>query len=208
MNTKIIEGRDYRSREYWDARAKSQGKRYVGNVSHSAAQQAEQEGVFTEVLDRYIPNRVEAVLDFGCGVGRLAPRLASGATRYYGADICQAGLAMCPLIANATFLHLGVDIPLETELFNCVVAVTVLQHISDRDIRHWLREIRRLALTNATVVIIDQNPETCQSPAAHMFPRGPELYMRKLRLFDTVTKMLDTDCPRSHYVLAGRIRKP
>ena len=207
VNAKTIEGRDYRPHEYWDARARSQGKWYVGDVNHNTRQRAEQERVFAAALDKYLPGRVEAVLDFGCGVGRLAPKLANGATQYYGVDICQSGLAMCPLIANATFLHLGVDIPLEPELFDCIVAVTVLQHISDREIQHWLREIGQVALSNAVVVIIDHNPETCPKPAAHMFPREPEFYIEALQLEHTKVELLTTDAGALHYVLTGEIAK-
>jgi ubiquinone/menaquinone biosynthesis C-methylase UbiE len=83
------------------------------------------------------PPRQETVLDFGCGVGRLARAFQSHFERYVGLDISD------PLIAKAREVNVGLPhatfavsasdaLNWEDDSFDLVYAWAVLQHIADR----------------------------------------------------------------------------
>lgn len=83
------------------------------------------------------PERHETVLDFGCGVGRLARAFQNHFEHYVGLDISA------PLIAKARELHAdqprasfiisaGATLPFASDRFDLVHSWAVFQHIADR----------------------------------------------------------------------------
>jgi SAM-dependent methyltransferase len=92
-----------------------------------------------------------AVLDFGCGLGRVAEHMAPRFGAYVGADISAAHLAKAAArarakgLANASFVHLD-DLLASDRAFDCIVCVLVLQH-NPPPVMLWLLRglLRRLA---------------------------------------------------------------
>ena len=161
----------YDPRAYWPERARKQGARYVG---HAADPDPESSTItLAQRIDLLAP-KCDAVLDFGCGVGRLAPVLAAKAGRYVGVDIVEAAIVLAPVLPNARYLYLPDDrLPFEDVSFDCVAAVTVLQHIvADVDFALWTTELRRVLRPDGFALIVDHNPMI--DPAPHMNPRGHE----------------------------------
>jgi len=83
-----------------------------------------------------------AVLDFGCGVGRLLLPFAKMADRVVGIDVSSAMLAEAQLnldaedCANVELLHQGDSAGLEPSTFDLVHSSIVLQHIEvDRGLK-------------------------------------------------------------------------
>lgn len=160
----------YQSRTYWSERARKQGASYVGPGGH-AGDSAREASVFAEVIARTMPPG-RAVLDFGCGPGRLAPALLAKASAYVGLDSCAEGVAMAPALPGARFEHLADQLPLIDGAVDRIAAVVVLQHIVDEDqIAHWCREIRRVLEPGGRVLVIDH--QELAAPDEHMRPRGP-----------------------------------
>ncbi|MBW3641308.1 MAG: class I SAM-dependent methyltransferase [Actinobacteria bacterium] len=84
------------------------------------------------------PRHFDSVLDFGCGVGRLAPVLSSAFTAYHGVDI-SAGMVtrareLHPHRDNCTFSVVSEDSlsRFPDSSFDFVVTFFVLQHVAFR----------------------------------------------------------------------------
>lgn len=85
------------------------------------------------------PPRQEAVLDFGCGVGRLAHAFQAHFERYVGLDVSDSLIAKARevhvALPHATFAVSASDtLNLPNDSFDLVYSWAVLQHIADRDL--------------------------------------------------------------------------
>ncbi|MGH7862319.1 MAG: class I SAM-dependent methyltransferase, partial [Candidatus Dormibacteraceae bacterium] len=105
------------------------------------------------------PRERDSVLDFGCGVGRLAPALATRFQTYYGVDIAasmiagaeryHARLANCHFIVNREDNLRRFD---DGQL-DLVYTNNVLQHLPSRTlIRSYLREFARVIRPGGLIV--------------------------------------------------------
>ncbi|MDP8927612.1 MAG: methyltransferase domain-containing protein [Actinomycetota bacterium] len=101
--------------------------------------------------DLGLPEGRGAVLDFGCGVGRLAPPLSRDFDDYWGVDISQEMVARARrLQASLRNCHFAVcaDASLDRfpdRSFDQIVSVCVLQHIPAQEtITSYLRSFCRL----------------------------------------------------------------
>jgi SAM-dependent methyltransferase len=105
------------------------------------------------------PKRRELVLDFGCGVGRLAPGLSANFNRYLGIDISEAMVVQARRLhagrTNCTFVvSSGDPLAVTPARFDLVVSHHVLQHIpSQRTIRTCLEQLLELAAPGGLLVI-------------------------------------------------------
>jgi ubiquinone/menaquinone biosynthesis C-methylase UbiE len=97
------------------------------------------------------PLKRERVLDFGCGVGRLAPALSEEYGTYVGVDISRGMIERARRLnrglSNAEFLLSEEEgLPqFEDESFDAVFSFLVLQHFPNRRmIRAYLREFARI----------------------------------------------------------------
>ncbi|MFI4881794.1 MAG: class I SAM-dependent methyltransferase [Phycisphaerales bacterium JB064] len=185
--------------EYWKGRYEQQGPVYVARHGMTPEQAAGQAGMFRKAIDRTRGR----VLDYGCGVGRLAAYLSETAHEYVGMDICEGALEFARkahgsnnvLFEPASGLHLLPD-----GYFDLTVCCTVLQHVPDEDIDRVMAQLKRV--TKGRFCIIDS--AEFDSTAEHMFPREPREFTRWLDLQEPIKRMLDVDHRGSHYVLTGR----
>lgn len=100
------------------------------------------------------------VLDFGCGPGRFRPAIESVAGEYVGIDI----------IPGLSTIEPGAAIPGSVD---AVVAIMVLQHITDDD--EYIRVVDELlgALRpGGLLFLVDHEPDSEAEWGAHMLPRG------------------------------------
>jgi SAM-dependent methyltransferase len=126
------------------------------------------------------PELHDAVLDFGCGVGRLAPALSSAFTSYCGIDIAEGMVAQARRLharrANCAFLS-GSDVldRLADRSFDLVFSLYVLQHVPERStIRAYLRSFVRLLRPQGLLVF--QLPD-------HIPPAEKLLYDTRRQLY-------------------------
>lgn len=190
----------YDPRSYWADRFALQGPTYVAPTRTSSDEQA---AAFAAVLQPYVTGRV---LDYGCGVGRLAPFLAPLGD-YVGADINSPALVHArETNPDLTFLDVGADgrIPLEPGTVDMVVSVTVLQHVPTAIIVQTCGELRRVLRPGGRVLLIeDANPEGAR-PARHMAFRSAERYADLLRAELLWREVVSAERPRSHYAVLYR----
>lgn len=97
------------------------------------------------------PHRHGAALDFGCGVGRLAPALSTAFEAYYGLDVSEGMVEQARELhagrSNCTFLTTADDHldRLASASFDLVLTLYVLQHVPRRaTIASYLRSFMRL----------------------------------------------------------------
>jgi len=103
----------------------------------------------------------DVVLDFGCGIGRLCPWLASRCRQVYGIDRDIELLRLAtehntrPHVAYQDYD--GETIPFPQSYFNAILCVGVLQKRiwSDKQLTHILGEFHRILKTPGTVVAIE-----------------------------------------------------
>ena len=92
--------------------------------------------------------KLNAVLDFGCGCGRIARHWASlEGPEFFGCDYNQEFVDWCT--SNLPFLtvrsnQLEPPLPYDAECFNLVYAISVFTHLSEPKQSEWMSELRRV----------------------------------------------------------------
>lgn len=106
------------------------------------------------VLARY---KYETILDFGCGIGILAPLFPR--KKYLGFDKDEKAIAFAKvrnpgysfIVSDATNLKLN-------KKFDLIVVIGVLHHLDDQEAKAALKTIRFLLAKNGVVLIIEPIP--------------------------------------------------
>jgi SAM-dependent methyltransferase len=107
-------------------------------------------------IEKLVPPRTQALLDVGCGTGRLGASLkALGITRVVGVDLNPAAAEQArALLDEVVVADIERDeLPFEDSSFDCIVYGDVLEHLVDP----WAtlhRQRRLLAPTGAVIVSI------------------------------------------------------
>lgn len=98
----------------------------------------------------------EAILDWGCGAGRLSRYLAALSPGLTGIDIDPDNIALCAeTLPSARFLPVDLmpPTPLPDASFDLVLGLSVLTHL-DEPVQHaWLNELRRLTRPGALLLL-------------------------------------------------------
>ncbi|HVM18171.1 MAG TPA: class I SAM-dependent methyltransferase [Gaiellaceae bacterium] len=100
------------------------------------------------------------VLEVGCGTGLLAIYLARAGRRVTGADVSRVALAEAARHADGhvRLVHLdGVALPFDTESFDLVYTVEVLEHLHERDAEPHLRECFRVVRPGGALWLLTPN---------------------------------------------------
>lgn len=193
----------YNPREYWPARLRKNGPKYVA-YNNKESEFTRQESVFWSVISQEIPQGGD-VLDFGCGVGRFAPRLAEAVNSYTGVDINEAALQHAPEIENARYVYLNDDeLPFDDNSFDGAVALTVLQHIVNPEhYANWAAELARVVKPGGWFFVIDDPQNDTNGnrikDAPHMCRRTPEIISDSLSATVQVEGKLSAEYEDSHY---------
>lgn len=114
--------------------------------------------ILLEAVSYGLAIRKETALDFGCGLGRLTFPLCSRFRQVSAVDISQKMIELasshgdCP--ENATFQRLessGLRF-LESNSFDLVVSLIVLQHVPRRHMKSYIKQFMRVVKPNGTIV--------------------------------------------------------
>ena len=112
------------------------------------------------VLD---PKPGDEILDFGCGIGRLATYLAPLVRKIEGVDRSEEMLKLAARNAaggnfgNVRFQHVASSsLPFDTNSFTKVFSVWALQHTSDEEVEGVIRELHRVLKPGGRGVVIEQ----------------------------------------------------
>ncbi|HEY2408465.1 MAG TPA: class I SAM-dependent methyltransferase [Polyangiaceae bacterium] len=120
------------------------------------------------------------VLDFGCGVGRLACWSLFDRLQYFGVDRSQKMIDGAKRHTGERparlFAHYDGDrLPFDDGTFDCVIAIWVIQHIVDeQSLARTARELDRVSRPGGKIILIEQVSEEQIDEA---LPSG-EIYKR------------------------------
>jgi len=112
-------------------------------------------------ISRYLKKEFE-VLDYGCGIGRIAKPLSNYVNKIYGVDISKEMLTFakdfCKDCNNIHFKHTeGTTIPLENSTIDFAYSILTLQHVEREDAFLILQEMNRVLKNHAKLYITLQN---------------------------------------------------
>jgi SAM-dependent methyltransferase len=100
----------------------------------------------------------EAVLDFGCGCGRVIRwfNQFSNTTRLFGVDIDREAIDWC--MQNLPFASFKANsglppLSFPDEYFDAIYAISVFSHLNERYQFYWLHELRRLVKRGGIVLL-------------------------------------------------------
>ena len=147
----------------WDSRAKGAGWQSVIDPADSA-------GTKNALIDQIHWNHIagwasrrRSVLDFGCGVGRFAQRLAQLGVDYSGLDPSPAMIESARQLHGvlpSCFFHVpALPLPFATGSFDGCISVLVLQYLRSADgarMRSTVSELARVLVPGGELLIIEQ----------------------------------------------------
>ncbi len=119
-------------------------------------------------IEKYLPELVEdskdaAVLDFGCGIGRVALDLHSRTgLPTHGCDVNAEAVAyLSEQLSSVDFKVTSVNPPLpyENDSFDAVFSISIWTHLSPEDGDTWLQEMRRVLKPGGYAFISISGPD-------------------------------------------------
>lgn len=142
---------------FWRARASDDGTLSV--MWRSAAYNALAERDQWEAIERNLPARRDAVLDLGCGTGRLAARLAERFRRYVGVDLdtmVEEARRRNPELRAEFVVSKVQEYDFPTEEFDLVLSMACLGNACRaEEIPHMARGMVRATRPQGRIVLID-----------------------------------------------------
>lgn len=107
--------------------------------------------IIASILDRFSKNKVDTILDLGCGVGSNAPILAPRAQKLVGLDISPHALSFARTASYGSLIEANAEeIPLPDESVDVVVCTDVLEHLDDQKA---ILEIKRVLKNKGLLVL-------------------------------------------------------
>lgn len=187
----------YNSVNFWNDRAKKQGRKFVGTAGIRLEDQADK---FWEGIQKIVtPDQLagKRVLDYGCGIGRFVPYLSHLARmEYFGVDVVPSALDIArEEHRDASFALLTTPENLPQKRFDVLWACTVLMHLPDHELG-LVKDVCDHALApGASFLVIDTNQERAN---IHVFPRGAQRLCEIFDLSLVAETFLDVEFPASH----------
>jgi SAM-dependent methyltransferase len=119
-----------------------------------------QHGVhFLEQLEAACPGHLadfESILDFGCGVGRVARLFKGFKGRYTGVDVVDKNVQWINEAlphASARVSIPQAPLPFPDASFDCIISVSVFTHMNEADQKFYLSELQRVSKPGATLLL-------------------------------------------------------
>jgi SAM-dependent methyltransferase len=119
------------------------------------------------------------VLDVGCGTGRWVRRYSDLGYSPIGTDGSPSMLLRALELKTVTPLAAAQlqSLPFRDEVFDCVSAITVIQHIPESEQPAAIKEMVRVIRRGGCVVLL----EVIRDRAAHVFPHKPLEWVARMR---------------------------
>ncbi len=101
-----------------------------------------------------------AVLDIGCGDGRMEELLAPSAKHIIGIDNQERPLQFARMLVtrkNVTFKRSGKKFPAANNTIDAVVCFDVIEHIRPNELKSFLREVKRVLKKKGLFILTTPN---------------------------------------------------
>jgi SAM-dependent methyltransferase len=180
---------DFDERKYWlERHERLRGDmRSVGCMNRTpedaAAALERTEGRLRVVLEAVCPERSgRSLLDFGCGVGRLAPLMRDLGFDYLGVDLSPVAIDQARTAHPSAAFEVADIVSFRTERrFDVIVVWSVLLHlVRDDDWTAALHNLANALADQGRIVLFDTVPEEPQRTAEHVNLRTRDTYRRWL----------------------------
>lgn len=115
-----------------------------------------------------------AVLDFGCGPGRVIRHLESTSWVLYGCDLDESAITWCrAALPFAQFAATGPvpPLPYTDAMFDVVFAVSVFPRMSPHEQRRWASELARIIRPEGMAIVTTLSPGL-EGAFAHLPPEA------------------------------------
>jgi SAM-dependent methyltransferase len=190
--------------DYWNKRFSDQGEAYVGHIDLDHLEQ--KKTIENYLAPMFDPKTIYSnTMDFGCGIGRFIPFLCKRSKHIWAVDLVEGALkkaaslspAVTPIHATRPF-----SLPFNNPHIDFLFSSLVFQHmIDDSVLTSVLRELKRVLLPKAKVIIIDNAVDR----APHVKPRKPEFFVSALGLKPgwTARRIKLNKKPLDHWLLEG-----
>jgi glycosyltransferase involved in cell wall biosynthesis/SAM-dependent methyltransferase len=197
----------------WDQRARRLGPRAVGHVRWTEEKFQAETKMWWERLSppllrlRHATDRT--ILDFGCGTGRFAMRLAEQGFHVVGVDASSemVGMAAARPTPNVRIAHIkpGVPLPFARGEFDALWVCTVLQHICDEAFLEIVAELHRVVRHNGLLLLCENTEQTKgrTSRSGHVVFRRREEYLARFPGIAVIDEFVVEG--ERHTILAGRL---
>lgn len=173
----------YDPEEYWDSRAAS-GKENAHHAvcvkNASGAENKTAENVQLATLARIFSSYNldgKSALEFGCGIGRLAPWFMKKGLRYTGVDLSGNMISAAKeRLPDCGFHKLtNHEIPFPPGTFDLVYTVTVIHHNKHEDQPKIINELLRVTKPGGLILLMEDLDTGCSS--FNMFPNTLEKWI-------------------------------
>jgi len=174
--------------EEWNKRGQHEGLYAVFSTRWSNDECEELNKKQQQLLFEILPNLLgKAVLDVGCGIGRLTKSLSEHGANVTGIDISDVMLQKARQLvpgSNVNFIQASASkMPFADQSFDVILAVFVLQHILDDALfDQSLAEILRVLKQGGCIFIVDGISNT-----NHRLQNSPTM-RRTLQKYDILKK--------------------
>jgi ubiquinone/menaquinone biosynthesis C-methylase UbiE len=116
-------------------------------------------GLISELIQEYIPRKEIKICEWGCGPARVIRHLAKidgfEKIELFGTDYNGKTINWCiKNIENVRFSKNNLEPPLphEPEMFDCVYAISVFTHLSEKMHYAWIEELFRILKPNGILI--------------------------------------------------------
>lgn len=114
--------------------------------------------IIETIIAKYFNNKIDRVLDFGCGSGDFSSLLAEYSKKVISVDIAKEIVDIAKSKNNKPNIHFNIldEVELEEEKFELVLSITVLQHITnDKELENTLNLFNSILKKNGMLVLIE-----------------------------------------------------
>lgn len=150
-------------------------------------------GIYSDkirIISRFLSNKSGEMLDIGFGSGILEERLKNRSLRFYGIDIASKSAKKLAKLVKGTFKIGNISsIPFKSSMFDYVVALDILEHISPHNTFKALREINRVTKKGGHLLVSVPLNEDLEdminmgvNPNAHVRSYSPEILRFELEI--------------------------
>ncbi len=115
--------------------------------------------LISDLTKEYISENEIKICEWGCGPARVIRHLHKidgfEKIELLGTDYNEESVGWCEkYIKNARFVHNNLEppLPIETELFDCVYAISIFTHLSEKLHYDWIEELFRLIKPNGILI--------------------------------------------------------
>jgi|TARA_R110002012_G_scaffold273585_1_gene459542 ubiquinone/menaquinone biosynthesis C-methylase UbiE len=117
---------------------------------------------FKSIFEKYVPLKDAAILDWGCGPGRIIrhlPDVIGNGCSYYGTDYNEKSIDWCT--ENLPEIHfnkneLTASLPYEDNFFEALYGVSIFTHLSEAMHHAWFDELYRVLKPGGVMLLTTQ----------------------------------------------------